>query len=158
MTARPKCARCGHAEHTAACTGKGPSGCVPVFGDTVTGIICGDKPPCPCAWRTCACKKPVALAVELPPRARALPLEGGEVMFVSVERGSAGAPDGLLAVRVLLDGFLACRNLAPGEEPAPGEWRGREHANDDCRVLAKSEADPRWLTLSYQGRPRTHSR
>jgi hypothetical protein len=110
-------------------------------------MICGARPPCPCAWRTCACGKPVALAAELPPATRALPLQGREVMIVPVERGSAGMPGGLLAVRVLSDGFLACRDLADGEQLAKGEWRGREHTGD-CGLLAKPEADPRWLTLS----------
>jgi hypothetical protein len=67
-------------------------------------------------------------------------------MIVSVERGSAGAAGGLLAVRELDDGFLACRGLADGEQPAEGEWRGREHTGE-CGLLARCEADPRWLTL-----------
>ena len=67
-------------------------------------------------------------------------------MIVSVERASAGAPGGLLAVRVLDNGFLACRSLADGDQPAEGEWRGREHTGE-CGLLAKCEADPRWLTL-----------
>jgi hypothetical protein len=70
----------------------------------------------------------------------------GKIMIVSVERGSADAAGGLLAVRILVDGFLACRDLAHGEQPVKGEWRGREHTGD-CGLLAKSEADPRWLTL-----------
>ena len=147
MTGRPKCARCGHAEHARACRAKGPSRCVPVPGAAGTAVICGARPPCPCSWRSCACGQPVALACELPPEVRALPLEDGEVMIVSVERGSAGAPGGLLAVRVLADGFLACRSLAAGEQPAEGEWRGREHAGE-CGLLARSEADTRWLTLT----------
>lgn len=67
-------------------------------------------------------------------------------MIVSVERGSAGAADGLLAVRELDDKFLACRSLADGDQPAQGEWRGREHTGE-CGQLAKCEADQRWLIL-----------
>jgi hypothetical protein len=147
MTGRAKCPRCGHAGHDKACRAKGPSRCVTVSDGTATATMCGIRPPCPCAWRTCACGTPVALAAELPPEVLTLPLQGGDVMIVSAERGSAGAPGGLLAVRVLADGFLACRDLAAGEQPAKGEWRGREHAGD-CGQLAQSEADPRWLTLS----------
>lgn len=145
MTARAKCGRCGHAEHAKACRCKGPSGCIPFSDGAATGMICGVRPSCPCAWRVCACGTPVALAVELPPAARALPLTD-EVMMVSVERGSAGAADGLLAVRELVGGYLACRGLADGDHPATGEWRGREHAGE-CGMLAESEGDPRWLTL-----------
>jgi hypothetical protein len=46
---------------------------------------------------------------------------------VPVLRGSAGKPGGRLAVRLLLDGTLGSRELAEGEEPLPGEWRGVEH-------------------------------
>lgn len=145
MTARPKCAGCGHAEHPKACRAKGPSGCVPFHDGAFTGMICGARPSCPCSWRTCGCGTPVALAAELPPGQRTLPAEG-EVMIVSVERGSARVPGGLLAVRKLVDGFLACRDLPAGEQPAKDEWRGREHTGD-CGRLATCEADPRWLTL-----------
>lgn len=144
--ARRKCGRCGHAEHVGACRAKGPSGCVSVSGTAGTAMICGPRPPCPCAWRTCGCGKPVALAVELDPGVRVLP-QRGTVMIVSVERGSAGKPGGLLAVRLLPDGLLACRTLANGEQPAAGEWRGCEHVGD-CGLLAESEARPGWLTLS----------
>jgi hypothetical protein len=54
-----------------------------------------------------------------------------------VERGTAGAEDGTLAVRRLADGTLGCRVLRPGEEPAEREWRGREHSGACAeRVLA----------------------
>jgi hypothetical protein len=81
---------------------------------------------------------------------RTLPFEG-EVMIVSIERGSARDPGGRLAVRALDDEYLACRDLADGEQPGHGEWRGREHTNQQCAKLAISEADPRWITL--QGLP-----
>jgi hypothetical protein len=145
MTGRPRCARCGHVEHVRACRAKGPSRCVPFSSAAATGMMCGLRPSCPCAWRTCACGKPVALACELSAEARTLPLLG-TVMIVSVERGSARAADGLLAVRELDDGFLACRTLADGEQPLDGQWRGREHTGD-CGLLAKCEADERWLIL-----------
>jgi hypothetical protein len=77
---------------------------------------------------------------------RTLPFDG-EVVIVSVERGSAHDPGGRIAVRALDDGYLACRDLAGGEQPGPGEWRGREHTNQQCPKLAASEADPSWITL-----------
>lgn len=146
MTRLPGCVRCGHAGHVRACRAKGPSRCVPFADGAAAGLVCGVRPPCRCAWRTCGCGQPVALACELPARAQALPLRA-EIMIVSVERGSAGAAEGLLAVRELAGGFLACRDLVPGEQPGAGEWRGREHTGG-CGLLAGCEADPRWLTLN----------
>lgn len=53
-------------------------------------------------------------------------------MIVPVERGSARDPAGLIAVRKLDDGYLACRELASGEPLAAGEWRAREHVTGRC--------------------------
>jgi hypothetical protein len=65
--------------------------------------------------------------------------------MVPFERGPALAAGGLLAVRPLADGWLACRELADGEEPGEGEERRREH--DDERpghkiVYTKKEKVP----------------
>jgi hypothetical protein len=139
--------RCGHAEHVKACRARGRSRCVRVeTGDGGAAMVCGARPPCPCAWRVCPCGTPVALAAELPADAVALP--SGDVIIVSVERGSAGDGAGRVAVRELASGHLACRDLADGEDPAAGEWRGREHRNEDCKLLARAEADARWITLA----------
>jgi hypothetical protein len=71
----------------------------------------------------------------------------GEIMIASVERGTAGDPAGRLAVRQLAGGFLAYRDLADGEEPREGEWRGTEHTNAACDLLASAEANPEWIKL-----------
>ena len=145
---RTKCAHCGHVGHGIACRAKGPSKCVPLVSeiDGMTGFACGVRPPCPCPWRLCQCGAPVALAAQLPRSIGGLPVEG-EVVIVSVERGSAGDPAGRLAVRELAGGYLACRDLAGGEPVDGGEWRGREHLNEACPLLARAERNPRWLTL-----------
>lgn len=148
MTARPKCRGCGHADHVKACRARGPSRCQTwASDDGATGFACGSRPPCPCSWRVCPCGFPVALAAELPPAARTLP-DDGEVMIVTLERGSARDPAGCIAVRKLTGGHLACRDLPDGEDPRPGEWRAREHTNAACKLLATAEADARWLILA----------
>lgn len=116
MTASARCGGCKHAAHRGGkCRGKGPSGCVPFdAGNGSAGFICGPRPGCPCAWRTCKCGALVATA------------EMGE-WAVPVLRGSANDPAGTLAVRRLLDGTLGCRELADGESPHEKEWRGVEH-------------------------------
>jgi hypothetical protein len=71
----------------------------------------------------------VVIAIELPPAVTAAP--DGQVVMVPVARGSAGDPAGRLAVRELEPGgWLACRDLAAGEQPGPGEWRGTEHDDE----------------------------
>jgi hypothetical protein len=147
MPPRPKCKSCGHAEHPKVCAARAASRCQPFqSGDGATGFICGYRPGCPCPWRTCKCGAEVALAIELAPDVRALPT-ADEVMIVSVERGSSWDPDGRLAVRKLPGGHLACRTLADGEQPGKNEYRGKEHTNEACPLLAKAEADGRWLTI-----------
>jgi hypothetical protein len=91
--------------------------------------MCGYRPACPCPWRRCGCGLPVVVAVELPTLAVTLP-SADTVMVVPVIRGSANDPAGRLAVWKLADGHLACRDLAGGETPGEGEWRGTEHACD----------------------------
>jgi hypothetical protein len=147
MSPRPKCPRCEHAEHRKGCTGRDPSKCQTYASGGATGFICGSRPPCSCPFRVCKCGAPVALAAELPADARGLP--AGEVMVVSVERGSARDPAGRLAVRILDlgSGHLACRDLADGEQPREGEWRATEHTNAGCPKLAACEADARWIDL-----------
>lgn len=117
MTASSKCRGCDHAPHKGACRAKSPSRCTPLAGadGRTRGIACGVRLPCPCAWRDCACDAPVAVTRLL----------GTGATVIAVERGSAAAPDGTLAVRRLADGTLGSRLLRPGEEPGEGEWRGR---------------------------------
>jgi hypothetical protein len=147
MTTKQKCSGCVHADHPKVCAARAQSRCQSYqSADGTTGFVCGYKPGCPCPFRTCKCGALVALAVELPPDVRALPV-ADQVMIVSVQRGSARDPAGRLAVRKLPGGHLACRDLADGEQPADGEWRGREHKNEECPLLAKAEADARWLTI-----------
>jgi hypothetical protein len=63
-------------------------------------------------------------------------------MIVSVERGSAGAADGLLAVRVLADGFLACRGLADGDsQPQANGAAGSTQASAVCLPSPKPTRD-----------------
>jgi hypothetical protein len=120
---RPKCDGCGHAFHRDECSRKGPSGCEPVL-DPATGKAVGfacsrTRAPCPCPFGEChTCGTAIA---------GASPFPLGTGPEVDVDRGSAGAPDGQLAVRKLADGSLAVRRLADGEQPGEGEWRGREH-------------------------------
>ena len=126
MTTGRRCEGCGHAFHRDQCRAKGPSGCMPVLDrDTGrrTGIGCSRaRVPCPCPWGEChTCGAPIA-------GASTFPLYDGSPE-IDVDRGSAGAPDGDLAVRKLPDGTPACRRLTPGEEPGEREWRGREHAH-----------------------------
>jgi len=111
MPASVKCPRCGHAAHKRACRAKGPSRCVL----TAAGRTCGYRPPCPCPWQVCSCGLPVAVAH----------LDGTD-LDTAVERGSAGAADGTLAVMLAPDGSLTAREL-DGGPLAEGEWRGREH-------------------------------
>lgn len=80
-------------------------------------IVCGrERRPCPCPYQVCKCGLPVVVAH----------LTGAD-LDAAVERGSANTPGGRLAVRKRPDGSLACRELGDGDEPGPGEWRGREH-------------------------------
>jgi hypothetical protein len=121
-----RCAHCGHAGHRTRCPAKGPSSCRPLVGDDgePAGIACYQRrPPCACPWRTCKCG---ALTAE----ATALDQPG---ITVPVLRGSAGEPGGLLAVRLLADGTLGCRDLK-GLQPGPGEWRATEH-DGPCQEL-----------------------
>lgn len=124
-----------HQSHTGVCRGKEPSSCQRAgTSDGGVMIACGVRPRCRCPWRECPCGTPVAVAVELPRDAQTAPAEG-QVMLVAVVRGTAGKPGGRLAVRELADGYLACRDLAGGEEPGEDEWRGTEHqapGGGDC--------------------------
>jgi hypothetical protein len=118
MTGPGKCARCGHAKHAAECTRLGSVTCRPLPG---VGLVRG-RFLCGCTYagsvqadaKVCTCGQ--ALAWALTQRGRPMP----------VERGSANAPDGTLAVWQI-GGRLYCRVLRTGEEPRPGEWRGRAH-------------------------------
>lgn len=94
----------------------------PVTGQQI-GIACfRTRAACACPFGEChACGAPIAGAT-------LFPLDSG-APEIDIDRGSAGAADGRLAVRKLADGSLACRRLADGEQPASGEWRGREHAH-----------------------------
>ena len=91
-------------------------------------IVCGARPPCPCPYQVCKCGLPVAVAHL-----------DGTGLDAAVERGSAGAADGQLAVRQLPDGRLGCRELGDGGTLREGEWRGREHIQwpDHGPVAAK---------------------
>ena len=97
------------------------------------GIQCyGDRAPCPCPFGAChTCGAPIAGASLFPLRSAS---------EIDVDRGSAGAADGQLAVRKLADGTLACRRLAAGEEPGRGEWRGREHVHQLVPARVKEPA------------------
>ena len=143
----PKCA-CGHAAHAKACRARSKGGrCTPMdLGGGGTAIACGYRPACPCAYRTCKCGAGVELAAELPRTARTLPADG-DVMVVSVERDPAPGRPATLAVRQLADGYLAVRDLPPSGDLDRCERPAAEHTNAACPLLAKSEADPRWLVL-----------
>lgn len=130
-----RCDGCGHAFHRDQCTRKGPARAMLLL-DPVTGAVtaraCGARPPCPCPHGEChTCGAPVAGATSWP-------LDSG-APETDVDRGSAGAADGQLAVRELPDGTLACRRLAPGEEPGEREYRGRAHVHQ----LAITRDEPR---------------
>jgi hypothetical protein len=131
-----KCPGCDHKHkpHRGACPGKAPSGCQPFAVGDGTGFACGARPPCPCPYRTCGCGLAVQVAAELPELARGIPPGQDEVMIVPVILGSGGDPAGRLAVWDLAGGGLGCRDLAAGEDPGPGEWRGTEHgpAGAEC--------------------------
>jgi hypothetical protein len=138
MPERARCQHCGHAAHRKACRAKGPSGCVPLADadGRQVGIACGPRPPCPCPYQVCKCGLPVAVAHL-----------AGTDLDAAMERGSAGAPDGRLAVRKnrhMLDGSLVCRELGDGEPLRAGEWRGREHVEwpDHGPVAAKYANEP----------------
>jgi hypothetical protein len=125
VTAGRRCDGCGHAFHRDTCPRKGTTGCIPLldsFGAPV-GIACSrTRRSCPCPFGEChTCGAPIAGAAPLP--------LGHGAAEIDIDRGSAGAPDGTLAVRKLPDGTLACRRLADGEQPGEREWRGREHAH-----------------------------
>jgi len=114
---RPKCPHCKHAAHPKGCRAKAPSGCVPDTGPNGGLIIVcyrDARPPCPCPHQVCKCGLPVLIAH----------LTGTDL---DAAMEPSPAPDGQLAVRQKLDGGLACRELADGDEPVAGEWRGREH-------------------------------
>jgi hypothetical protein len=113
-----QCACCGHKAHRGRCTRRAHSRCVPLGTDRrPSGFACGARPPCPCPWRTCHCGTPVAIAA----------CAEDAAYEETVERGSAGHPDGTLAVRRLADGTLSARPLAVGSEIATGEWRAIDH-------------------------------
>jgi hypothetical protein len=59
----------------------------------------------------------------------------------TVERGSAGNPDGTLAVRQLADGTLSARPLPTGAEPAAGEWRAIDHDARCAKAAARGVVD-----------------
>ena len=127
-----KCDGCNHAFHRDTCPRKGPSGCVPLLDPATgkpTGIACSrSRAPCPCPYGAChKCGAPVAGATPFP-------LDSGAAE-IDVDRGSAGAEDGQLAVCQLPDGTLACRRLAPGEQPGEREWRAREHVHQLAAAL-----------------------
>ena len=112
------CGSCGHKEHRGRCTRRSQSRCVPLStSDGMTGFACGTRPPCPCPWRTCSCGTPVAVAA----------CADDPGYEETVERGTAGRPDGTLAVRRLPDGTLSARPLPAGTPPADVEWRGIDH-------------------------------
>lgn len=82
--------------------GRFPCGC------TYTGDVQASAPVCTCGQE---------LAWALTERGKPMP----------VERGSANAPDGTLAVWRDERHRLRCRVLRAGELARPGEWRGRTH-------------------------------
>jgi hypothetical protein len=127
-----RCPGCDHVFHRDQCTRKGPAKGWPVL-DPATGRVfgraCGDRPACPCPYGACHTCGAAVLG------ASTLPLDDGSPE-IDVDPAPDPAPDGLLAVWWLADGTLACRRLAPGEQPWPREWRGREHAHQ----LAVKEA------------------
>ena len=122
----PKCGHCGHTEHTGVCRRRATSKCQPI----PHGFICGFRPPCPCPFRTCKCGLALAVAVELPAGVMLPP--AGQVVAVSVVRGTAMRPDGRLAVWRLANGMLGCRDLPEGADPGEGEWRAVEHDETVC--------------------------
>jgi hypothetical protein len=121
-----RCGGCGHAFHRDTCPRKGTSGCAPLLAPDgqVHGIACsrGRAPcPCPCPFGEChTCGAPIAGVAPFPL---------GSAAEIDVDRGSAGRPDGTLAIRQLPDGTLGCRRLPDGEEPGEGEYRGRAHVH-----------------------------
>jgi hypothetical protein len=123
------CPGCGHAAHRDQCGRKWSSGCAPLLDPATgqpTGMACfAGRAPCPCPYGWCHhCQAPIV-------GASTLPLNAGSPE-IDIERGSAGDPAGEWAVWKLADETLACRPLAPGEQPRAGEWRGREHTPARC--------------------------
>lgn len=124
MTAA-RCPGCDHVAHRDQCRRKAPGGCATVL-DPATGqpigTACyrGERAPCPCPYGWCHQCRAVIVG------AATLPLDDGSPE-IDVDPDPAG--DGALAVWPLPDGQLACRRLADGEQPRPGEWRGRQHAH-----------------------------
>jgi hypothetical protein len=73
-------------------------------------------------------------------------------MRVLVENGSAGQPDGQLAVWQDT-GTLRCRRLDDGEKPAAGEHRGTEHVRDRCPSAMRSATRrKKWRATHSQGK------
>jgi hypothetical protein len=133
------CPGCGHKFHRDTCIRKGASRCMPVLDPATgrqTGIACSSvRGPCPCPYGACHdCGAPIV-------GASPLPLDSG-APEIDIDRGSAGA--GALAVRQLADGTLAVRRLAGVEEPAAGEWRGREHAHQLDPAASTPPRRHRW--------------
>lgn len=118
-----RCPGCGHASHRDECGAKGPAKCVALL-DAVTGRPVGTacssvREPCPCPLGRChTCGALIS-------GARPLPLGDLEL---DVD-GTGAHPGGTLAVWTLADGTLAARPLAAGEDPGPGEYRGRAHVH-----------------------------
>jgi hypothetical protein len=115
------CPGCGHRLHRDQCGRKAAAGCTPLLDPAGKpfGMACGDKAPCPCPYGWChRCRTPVVGAAQFPLDDEGLP-------EIDIDRGSSG--DGHWAVRQLADGRLAARRLGAGQQPAEGEWRGREH-------------------------------
>jgi hypothetical protein len=132
---KPKCRGCDgrHIVHAGPCKALAAQrGATIALEGGGVARVCGYRPPCPCAWRDCSCGATVAIAALLPDDAVAVP--DGEVVLVPFLRGTAGPDDpaGRLAVRRVADGYLACRELADGDQLRPGEVRRTEH--DDERA------------------------
>lgn len=113
-----RCGSCDHKAHRGRCTRRAPSRCTPLDnGSGQIGWACGTRPQCPCPWRTCCCGALVAVAA----------CSDDPGYEETIERGSAGHPDGTLTVRKLADGTLTARPLAAGGGLAEGEWRAVDH-------------------------------
>lgn len=112
-----RCPACGHTAHHRPCARRGPVECRAVATEAGTARVRGQWP-CGCPYRTKVCGCGARLVLATTAAGKDMP----------VERGSANAPDGTLAVRrETPGGALTARVLGKDEEPGAGEWRGRTH-------------------------------
>ena len=94
-------------------------------------IVCtrGPRDQCPCPFETCPCGAPVAVAELVP--------APGPGAYLPVARGSYGT--GGLEVWSYR-GCMYVRELADGEQPREGRWRGASH-EPDCPRRGKWRDD-----------------